>query len=201
MTGANEDGEQKPAPANTSRIAERPMMVYVTSPDATNRDTRKFEDVVLKSEAVAIGAKFFDCVRISEANADQDRILAKAGRGSPRLVFLNREYEVSKTVTARSLSSSRITKAMKLVVKESYENNFDKMVKAYVKLLTRRDGLESVRQRLADKKNRLAAKPNASKLKKLERDQKKYDEDMAKWRKDEQELLTMRPKKIEPAAA
>ena len=197
----NEDEEQKPAPANTSRIAERPMMVYVTSPDSTNRDSRKFEDVVLKSESVAIGAKFFDCIRISEANADEDRLLAKAGRRAPRLVFLNREYKVTGTIAGRSLSSSRISKAMNVVVKASYENSFDKMVKAYVKLLTRMDGLESVRQRIADKRNRLAAKPNASKQKKLERDQKRFDEDMAEWRKDEQELLTMRPKKVEPTAA
>ena len=197
----NEDEEQKAAPANTSRIAERPMMVYVTSPDPTNRDARKFEDVVLKSEAVAIGAKFFDCIRISEANADEDRLLAKAGRGAPRLVFLNREYKVTGTISGRSLSSSRISKAMNVVVKASYENNYDKMVKAYIKLLTRMDGMESVRQRIADKRTRLATKPNASKLKKLERDQRQYDEDMAEWRKEEQELLTMRPKQVEPTAA
>jgi hypothetical protein len=167
------------------------MIVFVMSDDPTDVGMRKLEDVVFKNETLAIGAKFFDTIKISEAQAAQDRILANAGRGAPRIIFLARDYSVSKVISPKSLSARKIITAMKRVVKKTYANSFDKMTKGYIKLLTRRDGLESVRQRIADKRARLNDRPNPSALKKLERDQKAYDEDMAKWQEDERKLLEL----------
>ena len=170
------------------------MLVYVTSPDQTQKATRKLEDVVFKNETLAIGTKFFRCVKITESEAAQDRILAAAGRGSPRLLMIRRDYTVDTVVSKNSCNAGKIIRGMKSVVKKTYVNSFDKMVKGYIKLLTRRDGLESVRARLADKKKRLEEKPNAGAAKKLARDQQEYDRDMAEWLEDQKKLLEVKLK-------
>jgi hypothetical protein len=190
VTGESQEQTAK----STARIADKPMMVLVTDPDPTNKDMRKLEDVVFKNESLAIGTKFFDAIRINEADAARDRILAEAGKGAPRIVFLRRDFSVSGVVSKHSLKPRKITGEMRKVVKKTYVNSFDKMVKGYIKLLTRLDGLDSVRRRLADKRSRLNGSTDKSKLKKLDRDVKKYDKDMEKWTADEEKLLTFKSK-------
>ena len=60
--------------------AEKPMMIYVTSDDATDGTTRKLEEVVFKGEKLAIGTKFFDCYKISVADALQ-AVVDRSGAG------------------------------------------------------------------------------------------------------------------------
>ena len=188
-------GESQEQTARSSaRIADKPMMVLVTDPDPTSKRMRKLEDVVFKNESLAIGTKFFDTIRISEADAARDRILAKAGKHAPRIVFLRRDYSVSGVVNKHSLKPRKITNEMRKIVKKTYVNSFDKMVKGYIKLLTKLDGLESVRQRLADKRSRLNGSTKKSSLKKLARDVKKYDKEMEKWRAAEESLLSFKSK-------
>ena len=190
MTGESQEQTAK----STSRIADKPMMVLVTDPDPTSKPMRKLEDVVFKNESLAIGTKFFTAIRISEADAARDRILAEAGKDAPRIVFLRRDYTVSGVVNKHSLKPRKITGEMRKLAKKTYVNSFDKMVKGYIKLLTKLDGLESVRQRLADKRSRLNGSTNKSALKKLDRDVKKYEKEMDKWRSDEEGLLTFKSK-------
>ena len=190
MTGESQEQTAKSA----SRIADKPMMVLVTDPDPTNKQMRKLEDVVFKNETLALGAKFFDAIRISEADAARDRVLAGAGKHAPRIVFLRRDYSVSGVVNKHSLKARKITGEMRKIVKKTYVNSFDKMVKGYIKLLTKLDGLESVRQRLADKRSRLNGSTNKSALKKLDRDVKKYDKEMEKWRAAEEKLVAFKSK-------
>ena len=170
------------------------MMVLVTDPDPTNKAMRKLEDVVFKNESLAIGTKFFNAIRIGEADAARDRILSEAGKNAPRIIFLRRNYTVSGVVTKHNLKARKITGEMRKLTKKTYVNSFDKMVKGYIKLLTKLDGLESVRQRIADKRSRLIGSTNRSALKKLERDVKKYDKEMEKWSTAEEKLLTFKSK-------
>ena len=169
-------------------------MVLVTDPDPTNKAMRKLEDVVFKNESLAIGTKFFLAIRISEADAARDRILAEAGKHAPRIVFLRRDYSVSGVVNKYSLKARKITGQMRKLAKKTYVNSFDKMVKGYIKLLTKLDGLESVRQRIADKRSRLKGSTKKSALKKLDRDIKKYDKEMEKWNAAEERLLAFKTK-------
>jgi hypothetical protein len=198
QAAATGDDEAK-TPASSMRT-ERPLMVYVMSTDATDSATRKLEDVVFANEQVAVGAKFFDAVKISEADAAQDRILAEAGDGAPRIIFLGRDYKVDAVLEGKAASAGRLKAAMGALVAREYENSFDKMVGEYIKLLNELDRLDGRKAAIADQQARLKEKPNASKAKKVEREGKELEADMAKWQTAEKELLSFRPKgeKAEP---
>ena len=190
MGEAEEQTEAKPAAS--SMRAERPMLVFVAADDPTEKTMRKLEDVVFKDERVCIGAKFFKCVKITEGDALQDRILRETGKKAPRVVLLNCDYSVSGKIEGRSISASRLGKAMKKAVKKDYTNDYDKMLKAYAKLLNEFDRLEATRTKIADTEKRLRDKPSASKAKKLERMRKEYEKDHADWKEREAKLLELK---------
>jgi hypothetical protein len=194
-------GDRAEDAKNTSRFADKPMMVLVAHPDPTDKMMNRLDSVVFANEQFAVGTKFFDTIRISEADASRDRVLAKAGKGAPRLVFLSREYKVAKVLSGRGISAGKGLKAMKLLSKKSYVNSFDKMVKGYIKLLNKLDQLEGTKRRLADSRSRLNSKPNASKAKKLQRDEKEYEKEVAQWNEQEKKLLEMKPKAIKQPKA
>ena len=174
------------------------MMIYVLSDDANDTTTRKLEEVVFKGEKLAIGTKFFDCYKVSEADALQDRMLAEAGKYTPRIVFMSRTFEVKAVLEKSQLSAGKIQKEMGDLVRDEYEDSFDKMCSAYAKLLNELDRLEGKKAQIADKKTRLKDKPNASKERKLEREEKELETEYGEWDAKEKELLAFQ-KKGEPA--
>ena len=194
-------GDRAEDAQNTSRFADKPMMVFVAHPDPTDKMMNRLDSVVFANEQFAVGTKFFDTIRISEADASRDRVLAKAGRGAPRLIFLTREYKVAKVLSGRGISAGKGIKAMRFLAKKSYVNSFAKMVKGYIKLLNKLDQLEGSKRRLADSRARLSSKPNPSKAKKLDRDEKEYRKDVAEWTEREQKLLEMKPRKAKRTRA
>jgi hypothetical protein len=180
--------------------ADRPMLVYVASDDETSSAVRKLEDVVFKSENVAVGAKLFDTVRVTAGDALQDRVLKEAGRETPRLVFLARDFTVDTVLEGKEASSGKVLKAMKRLAGREYKNNFDAIVRDYVKLLNDLDRLEGKKQVIAESRERLQAKPDKAKAKKLEREEKEYQQEAEAWDKAEKALLDLKPKTDEPAA-
>ena len=188
-----QSGEATEQAAQAMR-AERPMLVYVTSDDPTDKMTRKIESVVLASETVSVGAKFFNTIKVSQGSALQDRILKDAGKGTPRFVLLDRDYKVAKVLQKSGISGGKLIKAMKLLARKEYKTSFDKMVRDYIKLLNQLDRLEGVKAKIADDRQRLSAKPNASKEKKVQRKEKEYNADMETWSKKEAKLLELRRK-------
>ena len=165
------------------------MMIYVTSDDTEDSTTRKLEEVVFKGEKLSIGTKFFDCYKISEADALEDRMLVEAGKDAPRIIFMARDYEVTAVLQKSQLSAGKISKAMKDLVRKEYKDNFDKMCSGYAKLLNELDRLEGKKAQIADKRARLREKPNASKDKKLAREEKQLEEDYAAWEAKESAIL------------
>lgn len=188
-----QSGEET-AKAAAAMRAERPMLIYITSDDAEDKDTRKLESVVLKSETVCVGARFFDTIKMTAGSALQDRILKDAGDAAPRLVLIDRDYQVHKVLERSGISGGKLIKAMKSLTRKEYETNFDRMVRDYIKLLNELDRLEGRKAKIADDRARLAAKPNASKERKVARDEKEYKADMEEWAKKEAELLKLRRK-------
>ena len=193
--------EAEAGKAQDSLRAERPMMVYVTDDDPTNSIARKLEGVVFANEKVGIGAKFFECIKVSAGNALQDRILKDSGRLTPRIVFVGRDWKVTGRIEAKRISSGKLVKVMKTAARVEYENNFESMIRDYVKLLNNLDRLEAKKTQIADSKNRLASKPNAAKAKKLEREQREFEKEMADWKAKETELLRFRRKGEDKAQA
>ncbi len=170
--------------------AAKPMMIYVTSEDETDTLTSKLEQVVFKSEKLAIASKFFDTIKMSAGDAEQDRLISKAGKKAPRIIFLTRSYGVSKVLEGRRISAGKLTKAMSSLVRKEYKTNFNKMVKEYAKTLNELDRLEARQTQISDVRARLAEKHNAGRLKKLNRQQKQYTKDREAWQKKHDQLLS-----------
>jgi hypothetical protein len=194
-----EDASEDPSAG--SRFADRPMLVYVTSDDATDATTRKLEDVGFADERVAIGSKFFRCVKVSAGNALQDRLLKENGDETPRLLLVARDYSVVAVLDKRNLSSGKIVKAMSKLVRSEYKDSFDSMVSNYAKLLNELDRLEGKKAQIADSLNRLKEKPNKSKEKKVERDQAEYEKDLAEWKAKEEKILAFQAKPVKKSVA
>lgn len=175
-------------------VADKPMLIYVTAEDATSVATRKLEDISFKDERVAIGAKFFRCVKISAGDAAQDRLLKEAGSATPRLILVKRNYEVIKVLEKKRLSASKVQAAMAKLAKAEYKSSFSSMLSKYAKLLNELDRLDDVRAKLAADATRYNADPKkyATKLKKLAKQQLAYDKSMEEWKANEAKLLELK---------
>ena len=183
------------------RYAERPMLVYVTSDDATDSTARKLEDVAFADERIGIGSKFFKCVKITAGNALQDRLLKEHGKATPRLLFIKRDYTVVATLENKKLKPGTIVKAMSKLARAEYKDNFSSMVSSYGKLLNELDRLDGVRAQNAESARKLQEKPSASKQKKLEKDIAKYEKSMEAWKKAEEKLLAFKEKPLKKPAS
>lgn len=181
--------------------AERPMLIYVTSDDATDSETRKLEDVAFADERIGIGSKFFQCIKVTNGNALQDRLLKENGEATPRLVFVTRDYKVLATLDNKKLKPGTIVKTMAKLARAEYKDSFSSMVSNYAKLLNELDRLDGVNTQNAEAAKKLQEKPNASKQKKLDRDIAEYEKAMEEWKKAEEKLLAFKPKPLKKPAA
>jgi len=197
-TGESEEATEEST--KRSMFTEKPMMVYVTSDDPTDGDTRKLESVVFANEKVGVGSKFFDSIKVTSGDAAQDRILSEAGRRLPRIVFVNRDYSVADVLEGSELSGGKLLSAMQRVVRKEYVNSFDSMVRDYIKLLNELDRLESKKAAIEDQKRRLAEKPNKTREKKIARDEAEYKQEMEDWQEKEKKVLELKIKGGEAAA-
>jgi hypothetical protein len=195
-----EGAEAAPVEAQ-SRIAEKPLMVYVMSDDPTDSETRMLDSVAFAKEQVGVGSKFFRCVKMTTGDAAQDRIIKEAGKGVPRIVFIDRRYKVVNVLQGNELSGGGIVKAMQQLVSKEYVNNFDSMVKSYISLLNDLDRLESKKEAIADQKRRVAEKPNKSKETKIERDEAEYKAEMDAFEAKEKKILEFKIKGAEEKPA
>ena len=186
------------ANAQTALRSEKPMMIYVQHDDETDMTVRKLEDVVFIDERVALGAKFFDTIKVEPGNALQDRILKEAGKGTPRLIFLKRDYSGANGLRGKQISGSKVLKAMSFVARKEYVTSFAKMVRSYRKLLNDVDRLEGKKATIAQSRARLQGKPNPSKAKKLAREEKKLAAEFKKLEEQENKLLAFRSKGAKP---
>jgi len=184
-------------------IADKPMLIYITADDTTNVMTRKLEDISLKDERVGIGAKFFKCIKITEGNAAQDRLLKEHGKSVPRVIFMKRNYEVIGVAEKKKLSASKLNKLMAKLAKAEYKSGFSSMVSKYAKLLNELDRLDDVRARLAADSKRYNENPRkyATKLKKLAKEKAAFDKQMEAWKASEAKLLELKLIEKRPAAS
>jgi len=181
-------------------VSDKPMMVYVMSDDPTDSATRKLDSVAFAKEQVGVGSKFFNCIKMTTGDAAQDRIIKEAGKSVPRIVFLERDYTVANVLEGNELSGGGIVRAMQLVVRKEYVNNFDSMVRDYISLLNDLDRLESKKAQIEDQKRRVAEKPNKSREKKIARDEAEYKADMEEFATKEKKILELRLKGEEKPA-
>jgi hypothetical protein len=143
--------EEESAKASRS---ERPLFVFIHDADATDgtEDDKAFQD-----ERVAVGARFFDCVRVSKADAAEDRLLASYAPKAPILLFVRPGYEVAASHPAR-FNASKIFDAMCATMKKDYKNCVETVLKQQKEIERERAALEREREKLAKLEE---AKPSA----------------------------------------
>ena len=186
--------DETAATVKRSEWADQPMMVYIPTNNPKDSITRKLKGVVFVNEKLAIGAKFFDTIRVESRDALEDPILRDYASGTPRLLLLKRDYTVHAELRGKQITASRLLKAMESLVSAEYINKFDKMLKGYAKLLDELDRLASKKAAIDKTRQRLEDKPNAAKARTLELEEEAYEDAMEDLEEREEKLLELRPK-------
>jgi hypothetical protein len=140
--------------------SERPLFVFIHDADAT---TGTEDDKAFQDERVAVGARFFDCVRISKGDAAEDRLLKPYVAKAPVLLFLRPNYEVAATHPAR-FNASKIFDAMCLTMKKDYKNSVDTVLKQQRDIEKERAALQRDKDKLAKLEEESKDSPKAEKL-------------------------------------
>ncbi len=197
-TGGDVISEEEAALVNTALVSDKPLWVYVEDEGQNESLNRKIRDVVLAQEKIGVGSKFFKCVKVSAADAERDPILSKAGKKTPRMIFMDRQFKVLAVLQGRQISQGKLKAAMGRVVGKSYKNKFRKMTREYIKLLNLLDRLDSDRRNIDTLRARAqgeSGKASRRKLeKKLAKKQGEYDKEMQEWEGRENKLLAFRLK-------
>jgi len=133
------------AEAAAAARAERPLVVFVHDPDSEDADEN---DKAFQDERVAVGARFFDCLRISKADAAEDRLLASYAEKAPILVFVRPTYDVAASHQAR-FNANKIFAAMCSTMKKDYKNCVETVLKKQREIEKDRASLEREKEKLA----------------------------------------------------
>jgi hypothetical protein len=140
--------------------SERPLFVFIHDADAT---TGTEDDKAFQDERVAVGARFFDCVRISKADAAEDRLLKPYVTKAPVLVFLRPSFEVAASQPAR-FNASKIFDAMCATMKKDYANSVDTVLKQQRDIEKERAALQREKDKLAKLEEESKDSPKAEKM-------------------------------------
>jgi hypothetical protein len=185
---ANEADEQQKENADAPKPhADKAMLVYVQDNSTEEQAFDKIEKVVLADDKVAIGSNAFRCVKISAEDAEKDPLLQ--GKELPRFVFLSPSYDVVEVLEGRKISVSGMYGAMKKAAKASYSTDFDKNVRALLKLLNEFDKINNERKVL-DAKIERETKPTPADERKFAEAKKELDERQSKAEDERKELLS-----------
>ncbi len=144
--------------ARASR-SERPLFVLIHDSGTTDVEA----DKAFQDERVAVGARFFDCVRISKDDAAEDRLLASYVPKAPILVFVRPNYEVAASHPAR-FNASKMFDAMCATMKKDYKNCVATVLKAQKEIQLERAKLEREKEKLAKLEEEAKASPKTEKM-------------------------------------
>jgi hypothetical protein len=145
-----EEVERAPEPSS------KPFFVVVAETESD--DVTKIENVILKDERVALGARAFRAVRMSPDDAAADPVLAKAGKEPTRVVLVSADWKTVTTLEKNRLSISAIWDAMKAHSQKFYGANLDATVKSMRDLMRDFDKIDGERTVLQAKEDRLKEK-------------------------------------------
>ena len=149
--------------ANATRSTDRPMMVFVYDADVDEQRFLVDEQKAFFDDKVAIGARFFDCLRIDLEGAKTDRVLKKAVRSAPALVFLRPDFTVHKTISAKRFSAGKIFSAMCSTTKQDYKACVASAVKKQAKISKERGKLSREWVKLEQLNTKIADEPSQRK--------------------------------------
>ena len=128
--------------AKSTLTNDRPIIVFVYDADVDEQRFLVEEQKAFFDDKVAVGARFFDCVRIDLESAKTDRALAKAVKRAPALVFLRPDYSVHKTITAKKFNAGKIFAAMCSTTMKDYKTCVMRAISTQKKLTKERSKLD-----------------------------------------------------------
>jgi hypothetical protein len=175
VTTPSEEGESADVVATGGSglaPADKPMFVLVAPADASS-GFDKIEKVILTDDKIAIGANAFRCIRLTPEQADEDPLLAGKGRAVPRILLVSADW--SKVTVLDKPSVSGTFNAMKAEARRAYKADFDKNVRAMLKVLGEFDKIANERN-LLEQKERREANPNKAFLADIAKSKADLDE-------------------------
>lgn len=164
------------AEAAATANAERPMLVFVYPAPKDGELHPRFlveQDEAFRADKVAVGARFFDCLRISATDAAKDRVLKEAAEDAPCVVFVRPNYEVAKVV--KKTSERSLFRAMCKTMKLDYETCVATAYKKQERLLKEERELDKERVELIEIEQDLSETESKGKIKRLERKRDKLE--------------------------
>jgi hypothetical protein len=182
-----------------ARIADKPMMVFITD-GAVVEGFDKLEKVVFTEDKILIGSRAFSCIKLSPEQAAKDKLLANAGKETPRIVFVTVDYKDTTVIEGSKLSVNELWKVMQAQYKKAYEGNLETMAKSMLKVLIEFDKIGAARKVQEDKELR-ETKPSDGDKAEWAKTKKELDERQAKAEKERDALLKFEKKKVKAAAA
>lgn len=180
VTGS-EEGKTDPTPA------DKPFFIYVTD-GSDEGPADKIEKVILDDNKVLVGMHFFTCVKMTPEQVANDPLLSGKSDDPRYFLFVSRDYEDVKVVDGNKMKTSQVVKMMKKFAKKAYKTNFDRTVKAVLKLLNEYDKVNNSRKVLEAKK---AKDPSERELKEIEKELADLAEEQKTLEEQEKELLNL----------
>jgi hypothetical protein len=161
--------EKKPVATSGFKPADRPYMIYVADEAASAAagfDT--VTKVVLDDDRVKLGAKAFHAVKMTDADAKADPVLAeKGGKELPRVIFVTNDLKSVKVFEGGSLKLGEVWGGMKLTAGRAFKNDLDTLVRSLKEVLVEFDKINAERNNLEAKEKRDAAKATSADVKEI----------------------------------
>jgi hypothetical protein len=149
----------------TAAVSDKPIFIYVV--DESDEDmTTKIEKLILDNNKILVGMRVFKCVKMTPDDVANDPLLEV--KHTPCLILVSRNYEKTQVFSGSKLKTSKVYDGLKKFARKAYKTNFDKSVKATLKLLNEFDKINNAKKALEAKK----AKDDVSKteLAKIEKE-------------------------------
>ena len=182
-----------------TRRADKPMMVFVTD-SAVVEGFDKIEKVVLTDDKVLIGSRAFTCIKMSPEQAAKDKLLADAGKETPRIVFVTIDYKDTQVIEGSKLTVGSLWAAMQVHYRKAYEGNLETIAKAMFKVMIEFDKVSAGRK-VQEEKELRESKPTDGDKAEWAKTKKEFDERQAKAEKERDALLKFVKKDKEAKAA
>lgn len=187
------------AEAAKSNRRARPAVVFIYKDNAQAEEDPRAEiesHKAFRDDSVAIGARFFDCLRIDNEYAAKDRILKKYASMAPVLVFVRPNFETVKAIRGR-FSARGVFAAMCLTMKVDYDNCVRTAVKkqrTLLKEIVKIDKLRVKANKLSEKiEDTKSAAKRGSLGKQLEKLEKQIDAKQTSVSERESKIYDLKP--------
>jgi hypothetical protein len=186
VTGEGSEGER----AGAVQAADKPLFIYVTDGSGGDGGFDKIEKVILDDNKVLVGMRAFRCVRMTTDDVANDPLLSGKSKDDRYFMFVSRDYDKVKVIDGSKLKTKSVYSAMKKFARREYKTNFDKAVKATLKLLIDYDKINSRKRLLEQKREREGSEISKRDAEEIEEELKELAEEQKAAEEKQEKILT-----------